>query len=206
MQIRSHRRRMQTHWADEKHKRSTVQALFREYGLDRAIVSSLTYIDDFFIAADIKEECEKALGLIQQWLERLEWKVKSAKTMLPTTALEFTGIGINTQRLAVYILLRKKEKALRKIEALLRSDNSTTVQVLNKRHSTAGGLGQLLEEVQALERKVGIEVAAVHIPGCENSTADALSRLPGKVHKGCVLTEKVRKHFAHQQQRCKGEA
>uniref|UniRef100_A0A0K6S7G5 Uncharacterized protein n=1 Tax=Chromera velia CCMP2878 TaxID=1169474 RepID=A0A0K6S7G5_9ALVE len=82
---------------------------------------------------------------------------------------------------------------------VIRSDNSVTVRIIiNNRHSTATALGEVVEEVQAVERKAGVEVVAVHIPGRKNSVVDQLSRMGEEAHRQEVLKDGVLAHLNRQ--------
>ena len=59
---------------------------------------------------------------------------------------------------------------------LYRSDNSTTVSVINKQGSPADDLNVVAEEILATARHLGVDLAATHIPGVINGLADRLSR------------------------------
>ncbi len=64
--------------------------------------------------------------------------------------------------------------------ALVRSDNSTTVAVINKQATSSAHLVPLLRKLRGVCEKHGLEVAALHIPGKENDLADWLSRFVRK--------------------------
>ena len=59
---------------------------------------------------------------------------------------------------------------------LYRSDNSTTVSVINKQGSPVSDLNGVSEEISAAARALGVDLAAAHIPGDINGLADRLSR------------------------------
>ena len=59
---------------------------------------------------------------------------------------------------------------------LYRSDNSTTVAVINKQGSPVPDLNVIAEEILTTARRLGVDLAASHIPGCLNGLADRLSR------------------------------
>ena len=59
---------------------------------------------------------------------------------------------------------------------LLRTDNTVTMSVINKKKTRGPSLEQWLQRLLELERKYGLDVAARHIPGVDNTLADALSR------------------------------
>uniref|UniRef100_A0A0G4F3P7 Uncharacterized protein n=1 Tax=Chromera velia CCMP2878 TaxID=1169474 RepID=A0A0G4F3P7_9ALVE len=106
---------------------------------------------------------------------------------------------LKTVPLALRAIISTNNLVWRGKRMLVMSDNSTAVRIINKRHSTAQALGQVLEEIQALEplRRFDIEIAAVHIPGIENTIADALFRLPGEAHCRRTLTAAVTRHLQH---------
>uniref|UniRef100_A0A0G4GKD5 Uncharacterized protein n=1 Tax=Chromera velia CCMP2878 TaxID=1169474 RepID=A0A0G4GKD5_9ALVE len=84
------------------------------------------------------------------------------------------------------------------------SDNSVTVRIINNRHSAAAALGDIVEEIQTIERKAKVEVVAVHIPGAENTEADSLSRMSGDVHRKEKVTDRVLRGLSHQATRALG--
>lgn len=59
---------------------------------------------------------------------------------------------------------------------LLRTDNTTTASVFNRKASGAVHLRPLLARLLAAEARYGLCVAARHIPGVDNGLADRLSR------------------------------
>jgi hypothetical protein len=59
---------------------------------------------------------------------------------------------------------------------LYRSDNSTTVSVINKKGTTAPDLLPVITEILRLCALYDVDLAAVHIPGKINDLADKLSR------------------------------
>uniref|UniRef100_A0A0G4GLW5 Uncharacterized protein n=1 Tax=Chromera velia CCMP2878 TaxID=1169474 RepID=A0A0G4GLW5_9ALVE len=75
-------------------------------------------------------------------------------------------------------------------------------QTQQQQHGNAGGaavaLGEVVEEIQAVERKAGVEVVTVHIPGGENCVADQLSRMGGEAHRQEVLKDGVVGHLNRQ--------
>ena len=68
--------------------------------------------------------------------------------------------------------------------ALVRSDNSTTVAVINKQATSSAHLVPLLRKLRGVCEEHGLEVAALHIPGVENDLADWLSRFVRKKDYG----------------------
>uniref|UniRef100_A0A0G4I7J9 RNase H type-1 domain-containing protein n=1 Tax=Chromera velia CCMP2878 TaxID=1169474 RepID=A0A0G4I7J9_9ALVE len=87
---------------------------------------------------------------------------------------------------------------------VVRSDNSVTVRIINNRHNAAAALGDIVEEIQTIERKAMVEVMAVHIPGAENTEADSLSRMSGDVHRKEKVTDRVLRGLSHQATRALG--
>ena len=59
---------------------------------------------------------------------------------------------------------------------LYRSDNFPTVRIINKQGSSASDLNQVVQEIMATANKLGVDLAASHIPGSINGLADRLSR------------------------------
>ena len=62
------------------------------------------------------------------------------------------------------------------LRVLYRSDNSTTVAVINKQGSPVHDLNVVAAEIIATARRFNVDLAAKHIPGCLNGLADRLSR------------------------------
>ena len=62
------------------------------------------------------------------------------------------------------------------LRVLYRSDNSTTVSVINKQGSPVHDLNVVAAEIMATARRLNVDLAATHIPGCLNGLADRLSR------------------------------
>jgi len=59
---------------------------------------------------------------------------------------------------------------------LYRSDNSTTVSILNRQGTMASDLLDLINQINQICLQHNIDLAAMHIPGSLNNLADALSR------------------------------
>ena len=72
--------------------------------------------------------------------------------------------------------LRKYGHLWRGQRVLYRSDNSTTVSVINKQGSPVSDLNNVSEEISAAALALGVDLAAAHIPGNINGLADRLSR------------------------------
>ena len=64
----------------------------------------------------------------------------------------------------------------RKQRVLYRSDNTTTVAIINKGGTTAPDLLPVAEEIISAARHYDVDLAAAHIPGVQNGLADRLSR------------------------------
>ena len=62
------------------------------------------------------------------------------------------------------------------LRVLYRSDNSTTVAVINKQGSPVHDLNVVAAEIISTARRLNVDLAAKHIPGCLNGLADRLSR------------------------------
>ena len=60
---------------------------------------------------------------------------------------------------------------------LTRSDNSTSVAVVNKRDTNSRNLQQLSARLVAVCKQHDIDLAAIHIPGDQNRLADRGSRV-----------------------------
>jgi hypothetical protein len=60
---------------------------------------------------------------------------------------------------------------------LVRTDNTTARAVVNRRGTNSANLLPLSERLAAVCRRHDLDVAAVHIPGEQNTLADALSRM-----------------------------
>lgn len=64
----------------------------------RGYTAVVVYVDDFFIAADTREECQAALDVLLQLLAELGFTVSHKKTVLPCQALTFLGLQLETNR------------------------------------------------------------------------------------------------------------
>ena len=76
----------------------------------------------------------------------------------------------------VLLMLQEWGELLRGKRVLVRSDNTTTVSVVNRGVSTATCLQDLGDTIYTLAQNLGIQLAARHIPGLKNGLADRLSR------------------------------
>ena len=81
---------------------------------------------------------------------------------------------------------------------LVRTDNTTARAVVNNRGTVSANLQQLCARLVEVCRKHDLDVAAMHIPGVENTLADALSRFKRGVDKGDWML--ARRAFGHAQQ------
>ena len=81
---------------------------------------------------------------------------------------------------------------------LVRTDNTTARAVVNNRGTVSANLQQLCARLVEVCRTHDLDVAAVHIPGVENTLADALSRFKRGVDKGDWML--ARRAFGHAQQ------
>ncbi|KAK3261351.1 hypothetical protein CYMTET_29738 [Cymbomonas tetramitiformis] len=59
---------------------------------------------------------------------------------------------------------------------LFRSDNSTTVSLINKQGTTTSSLWPVGERIFQADRNYDLDIACEHIPGIENGLSDGLSR------------------------------
>ena len=76
----------------------------------------------------------------------------------------------------VWHMLREWGERLRGKRVLVRSDNTTTVSVVNRGVSSSPDLQELGDAIYHLAQSLGIQLAARHIPGLKNGLADRLSR------------------------------
>ena len=67
---------------------------------------------------------------------------------------------------------------------LVRTDNTTAKAVVNNRGTVSANLQQLCARLVEVCRAHDLDVAAMHIPGVENTLADALSRFKREMDKG----------------------
>jgi hypothetical protein len=81
---------------------------------------------------------------------------------------------------------------------LVRTDNTTACAVVNRRGTNAPNLLPLARRLAAVCRRHDLDVAAVHIPGEENTLADGLSRLRRGWDQGDWML--ARAAFVHVQQ------
>lgn len=77
------------------------------------------YLDDFLFMADSKENCEEALQCFEKLCEELGVPIAPHKTVRPVKSIVFLGIGINAERLSMYIPQEKKEKMKEKLTHFL---------------------------------------------------------------------------------------
>lgn len=62
----------------------------------RGYAAVVVYVDDFFIAADTRAECQAALDILLDLLGRLGFTVSHKKTVLPCQSIVFLGIQLDT--------------------------------------------------------------------------------------------------------------
>jgi hypothetical protein len=91
--------------------------------------------------------------------------------------LQAPEVSSNYRELYTALLgLEKWGSLWEKLRLLYRSDNSTTVSIINKGGTTAAALLPLIKEIDRLCALHKIDLAACHIPGVINVRADDLSR------------------------------
>ena len=81
---------------------------------------------------------------------------------------------------------------------LVRTDNTTAKSVVNNRGTVSANLQPLCARLVEVCRAHDLDVAAMHIPGVENTLADALSRFKRGMDKGDWML--ARRAFGHAQQ------
>jgi ribonuclease HI len=78
---------------------------------------------------------------------------------------------------AVIMALHSFKEIIQGKRILIRSDNSTTVAVVNKWKTTSIKLQEKIFELIQVATDLDCRVTAIHLPGVENGLADMLSRL-----------------------------
>jgi ribonuclease HI len=91
---------------------------------------------------------------------------------LTSNAKELTAVRMALAR------FRQQLEALAPLTLSVRSDNTTTVHLINNRRAASSLLPHLRRLLSAC-RRLRIELVASYLPGIENDTADRLSRVSG---------------------------
>ena len=104
------------------------------------------------------------------WMERrAAWRFEAA--------FAAPNCSSNYRELATAVLaLEEWGPHLRGQRVLIRTDNTTTMSVLNRGDSAHDTLLPLARRAEAAAKKYGFYVAARHVPGLKNGLADGLSR------------------------------
>lgn len=108
------------------------------------------------------------------WFRNLRWFWPfPAEECAPHQSSNFRELatGVKTAAVIAPILAGEGHK-----RALLRSDNSTAVAVINKKNTRSDNLEPLLAELLEIEKKYDVLFAARHIAGVLNGLGDGLSR------------------------------
>lgn len=137
-----------------------VMRLARQRGINLC----LAYIDDWFVAARSKEDCERQMSVFTGLAAELGWQVNAKKTEGPVTQLEYLGLALDSEQLTVSIPASKATKATKRIDSLLAAaDADPRAQVLTRELASAAGLLTHLAWVSP--------GAAARLRGCWNAIA-----------------------------------
>jgi len=108
------------------------------------------------------------------WFRNLRWFWPfSAEECAPHQSSIFRELSTGVKTAAVVAPILTKEGHKR---AILRSDNSTAVSIINKKNTRSDNLEPLLAELLEIENKLGVLFAARHIAGVLNGLGDGFSR------------------------------
>ena len=93
-------------------------------------VECFPYIDDSFVVADTKEECQQGVQALCTELEELGLVVHDEKSVLePTRKLKFLGFMLDSEEMTVTLTQEKREKIGRAAQAILDKDNPSIREV-----------------------------------------------------------------------------
>jgi hypothetical protein len=91
------------------------------------------YLDDGIMMFATAEEAEEGIEELIRLLVRLGLRISWKKSeLVPTRSLEFLGWGINTEKMEISVLERKKTEAERRLKAWIkRAEEKRTVRIRN---------------------------------------------------------------------------
>lgn len=89
---------------------------------------SCNYLDDFLHVAKTRENCQFMLDEFIKLCTEIGMPIAHEKTCLPTTALEFLGMGLDTKRQVITIPAEKRFKALTQLNQVIEAKKITVLQ------------------------------------------------------------------------------
>ena len=101
------------------------------------IQSIVHHLDDFLIVGHPRsDECKVALECFTRICQQLGIPLAPEKTVGPSTVLEFLGIGLDTERMTIFLPERKRQGLIQLIQEIKQRKSATKVELL----SLAGSL------------------------------------------------------------------
>ena len=101
------------------------------------------YLDDFLFVADSQKNCERALSVFEELCEATGVPIAPHKTVRPVKRLVFLGIGIDAERMAMYIPTEKRDKMICKLNQFL----SRKTPRVKEWQSLAGSLNHISQVI-----------------------------------------------------------
>ena len=101
------------------------------------------YLDDFLFVANSEQTCEEALCSFEKMCGAIGVPIAPHKTVRPVKQLVFLGIGIDAERLSMYIPSEKKEKMINKLQQFL----AIKAPQVKKWQSLAGSLNHISQVI-----------------------------------------------------------
>ena len=138
------------------------------------------YIDDSFVVADTKEDCQTTLDRLAELLARLGFVIHPEKSVLtPIQSLVFLGFELDSVESKISLTREKEEKFIRAATDLL-GKSSTSIR------EVAGLIGLMTAYSQAFT------YAQSHSKQLEMEKIEALARTKGNFDAHMQISEKAR--------------
>ena len=152
-----------------------IFSVLREEG-----VECFPYIDDSFVVADSKEECQTGIQKLCRKLDTLGLVVHEEKSVLePTRDLVFLGFHLNSEIMLITPTQDKKDKFVRAATKVLGTQEVSIREM-------AGLIGLMVAY------SVGVQYGAAHYKQAEREKSQALERCKGNFDGRMTVSEKVR--------------
>lgn len=152
----------------------------------RGIQAILCYIDDFFLCAETKSECEKAMNILIDVLKNLGFSISWDKSVYPTTRLTFLGIDIDTALEKVSIPPAKLDTVIETLNTWNTSKKRASKRELQQLIGTMNWVAYVIHAVRPTLRCLIDHMTVLRAPHHRTRISSNLLRTMQTIRNLCI--------------------
>ena len=152
----------------------------------RGINAIICYIDDFFLTAESKSECKKAMDVLISVLTDLGFSISWDKCVSPCTSLTFLGVNIDTGRSVLSIPSDKLKSTLTTLEMWHNKKNRASKRDFQQLIGYLNWIAAVIHAVRPTLRNLIDRMVSLRVPHHRMRISSSLKRTLQVIRDLCI--------------------